>query len=150
MRHTHARAHEDRGGSAIRTLGHALIRYLCDESIEDKRAWTRKLKDVASKLVGVYYDPRTKEWTLLNGWKRRLRAAGLDEECNVVDEAAWERAYRQLIERGNFDPAIARIEEALEPEKGQDKEETKADHNASSKDKEAIHKMTLKGKFGNV
>jgi hypothetical protein len=123
--------------------------YLCD-SEEHKPEWYRPWVRIARRLLGVYsHGGRGVGWTLASGWRARLASAGLDADCNVVDSEKWQRAYRQLIESDNYDPAVSRIEEAMD-EKGQG---ALGQKQAEAKSKPAGVEVKMAGKkitFGNA
>jgi hypothetical protein len=148
---TGTRVREEPSGQAIRKVAATLIGYLCDSSDEYKPQWTGRTIGLAVKLIKLRADEG--EWRLTPGWRKRLREAGLDEECNVLDEAKWERAFTQLKERGNYDPAILRIEEALD-ETDQIREAELQQKQAQAKKQQAAQiPMQLAGKkitFGNA
>jgi hypothetical protein len=149
------RAHENKlpRGSAILSVIARMKAYLCDDSVEEHPAWTGRELGLGLRALGVYYDPRSGEWTLGNGWKKRLASAGLSESATIVDAEKWKRAYRQLCERKNFDPALARIEEAFNDGGKTEAEDNAARNGAEDNEdleKEKIHRITLKWKFGNV
>jgi hypothetical protein len=113
---TYTRGEREPNEEELRVIMRWMKRYLCDSSDPVKPHWGLLIKRLASRMLGVYASGGN--WTLGSGWKRRLAGAGLDEECNVIDQEKWGRAFRQLLERRNYDPARQAIEEALEaPEK---------------------------------
>jgi hypothetical protein len=112
---TYTRGEREPNEAELRVIMRCMKRYLCDSSDPVKPHWGLLIKRLASRMLGVYASGGS--WTLGNGWQSRLTSAGLDEECNVIDAEKWERAFRQLLERRNYDPARQAVEEAMEAPK---------------------------------
>jgi len=109
---TRARTEEEGGQELLRVIA-TLKGYLCDERYDSHPVWTGRNVRMARRVLNVRTSGH--EWALVGGLRRRLEEAGLNEKCEVVDPEKWARAYRQICERENYDPSIARIEEAFGP-----------------------------------
>jgi hypothetical protein len=106
------RVQREPSGEEIRIIGRWLIRYLCDDGDEIKPHWHAKTLKLAKKLIGTRATPEG--LFIVPGYKKRLASAGLNENLDVIDETRWSRAQRQLKDRADWDPALDRIEEAME------------------------------------
>jgi hypothetical protein len=109
---TYTRGEREPDEQEIRVIMRWMKAYLCDSSDPVKPHWGLLIKRLAARMLGVSVNGAS--WTLQNGWKKRLASAGLDEDCQVIDPEKWERAFRQLLERRNYDPARQAVEEAME------------------------------------
>jgi hypothetical protein len=77
----------------------ALVAY-CGGKSGHYPAWTNKSKDLAKRLLGIWWQPATKDWYLEQGWKDKLALAGIDPDTLLIQDPMKLQAalvYRQRL-----------------------------------------------------